>query len=117
MNDAINRQAAINAIDCDIEITGRENVERVARTLQKFINRIRELPSVDVNYSWIKCSERMPETNKEVLATCENFAGKRYVIEAEWTGERWLSVWDEFTMPWAVRKYIAWTYLPKPYKD
>lgn len=45
MGDLIDRQAAINAISCDITITGRQNAELVAATIGAFADRIKALPS------------------------------------------------------------------------
>ena len=67
MDDYISRQAALDAIDCDITITGRQNAELVAATIGTFADRIKALPAADVvqvvharweNYSpiTIKCS-------------------------------------------------------------
>ena len=47
MNDYISRQAAIDAISCDITVTGRQNAELVAATIGTFADRIKALPSVD----------------------------------------------------------------------
>ena len=46
MDDLISRQAAIDAIHCDITITGRQNAELVAATIGAFADRIKALPSV-----------------------------------------------------------------------
>ena len=67
MSDYIERQAVIDAIHCDITITGRQNAELVASTIGAFVDRVKSLPSADVvpvvharwvNYSpvTIKCS-------------------------------------------------------------
>ena len=45
MDDLISRQAAIDAINCDITITGRQNAELVAATIGAFVDRIKALPS------------------------------------------------------------------------
>ena len=45
MNDTIYRQAAIDAIHCDITVTGRQNAELVAATIGTFADRIKALPS------------------------------------------------------------------------
>lgn len=45
MSDLISRQAAIDAISCDITITGRQNAELVAQTIGRFADRIKALPS------------------------------------------------------------------------
>lgn len=48
MSDYISRQAAIEAIDCNITITGRQNAELVAATIGTFADRIKALPAADV---------------------------------------------------------------------
>lgn len=48
MAEYIERQAAIDAIDCDITITGRQNAELVAATIGTFADRIKALPSASV---------------------------------------------------------------------
>jgi len=44
MDDSISRKAAIDAISCDITITGRQNAELVASTIGMFADRIKALP-------------------------------------------------------------------------
>lgn len=56
MDDMISRQAAIDAIHCDITITGRQNAELVAATIGAFADRIKALPSAQ------------PERNREMVA-------------------------------------------------
>jgi predicted RNA-binding Zn-ribbon protein involved in translation (DUF1610 family) len=46
MNDLISRQAALDAISCDITVTGRQNAELVAATIGAFADRIKALPPV-----------------------------------------------------------------------
>ena len=46
MTDYISREAAIDAISCDITVTGRQNAELVAATIGAFADRIKALPSV-----------------------------------------------------------------------
>ena len=48
MSDYIERQAVIDAIHCDITITGRQNAELVASTIGAFVDRVKALPSADV---------------------------------------------------------------------
>lgn len=45
VGDLIYRQAAIDAINCDITITGKQNAEVVAETIASFVDRIKALPS------------------------------------------------------------------------
>ena len=44
--ELIERQAAIDAIHCNIVVTGRENAELVAKTMGEFVDRIKALPSI-----------------------------------------------------------------------
>ena len=53
--ETISRQAAIDAINCDITITGRQNAELVAATIGAFVDRIKALPSAQ------------PETAKRIV--------------------------------------------------
>lgn len=46
MDDLISRQAALDAIHCDITVTGRQNAELVAATIGAFADRIKALPPV-----------------------------------------------------------------------
>ena len=53
--DSISRQAAIDAINCDITITGRQNAELVAATIGAFVDRIKALPSAEPKI--IRCKD------------------------------------------------------------
>lgn len=53
VGDMISRQDAIDAIDCDIVITGRKNAELVAETIAVFADRIKSLPSAEKTGKWI----------------------------------------------------------------
>ena len=53
--DLISRQAAIDAINCDITITGRQNAELVAATIGAFVDRIKALPSAQPEI--IRCKD------------------------------------------------------------
>jgi len=46
MSELIERQAAIDAIHCNIVVTGRENAELVAKTIGEFVDRIKALPTI-----------------------------------------------------------------------
>ena len=48
MAEYIEKQAAIDAINCDITITGRQNAELVAATIGTFADRIKAIPAADV---------------------------------------------------------------------
>ena len=57
MSDLISRQAAIDAIRCDITITGRQNAELVAATIGAFADRIKALPSAQSEYKPVKAED------------------------------------------------------------
>ena len=73
--DCISRQAAIDAINCDITITGRQNAELVAATIGAFVDRIKALPSAQPKRGkWIRdghhircdqCGMYMCDTDRE----------------------------------------------------
>ena len=46
-DDLISRQDAIDAISCNITVTGRQNAELVAATIGSFADRIKALPSAE----------------------------------------------------------------------
>ena len=58
VGDTISRQAAIDAIHCNIVVTGRENAELVAKTMGEFVDRIKALPTIQpepsIPLSWIE---------------------------------------------------------------
>lgn len=51
MDDLISRQQAIDAISCNITVTGRQNAELVAATIGTFADRIKALPSAQPDAS------------------------------------------------------------------
>lgn len=61
MSELIERQATIDAIHCNIVVTGRENAELVAKTMGEFVDRIKALPTIQPEPQWIPVSERLPE--------------------------------------------------------
>ena len=59
-DDTISRQAAIDAISCNITITGRQNAELVAATMGAFVDRIKALPAAQPERrgKWIPRDDR-----------------------------------------------------------
>ncbi len=113
--DTIYRQDAIDAISCDITITGRQNAELVAATIGKFTDRIKALPSAQ---RWIPCSERLPEENGQYLITVKyehvDDYEDIYSEHGEWVDGKW----DMFLFGHCgkVENIIAWMPLPSPYE-
>ena len=100
--DLIDRQAAIDAISCDIIVTGRQNAELVAATIGTFADRIKALPSAQPEQQWIPCSERLPEEGGYYLTTTMY----QEVYCDYWNGDNY----DRTEM------VIAWMPLPEPWK-
>lgn len=50
-DDIISRKAAINAIHCDIIVTGKQNAETVSETIAAFVDRIKNLPPAEPEIS------------------------------------------------------------------
>ena len=114
MRELIERQAAIDALDC---INGVEEV-------------LRSLPSAQPSPQWILCEEKMPEEHEwigtkkfgttisdEVYVTFENEKGERFCKHLSFqNGE--LSRSDQFHMDILFKgsKPIAWMPLPEPCK-
>ena len=51
MDELIRKQDALDAIHCDITVTGRQNAELVAATIGAFADRIKALPPVQPNHN------------------------------------------------------------------
>lgn len=83
MDDLISRQAAIEAINCDITIVGKRNAEVVAETIALFVDRIKALPPAQPERQkgkWIKndngtyscsvCQSWIPEEQHHYARYC-----------------------------------------------
>ena len=67
MEDLIKRKDAMDAINCNIVITGKRNAEEVASTIGTFVDRIKALPSAEtkrVKGRWIEIPSYMNHTYK-----------------------------------------------------
>ena len=81
-NEYIRKQDAIDAIHCDIKITGRENAETVCKTIESFTDGIKSLEPADVapvvrcrkcKYFWTyQCMDSMPIETCELAQTFYN---------------------------------------------
>ena len=90
MDDLISRQAAIDAIHCDITVTGKQNAELVASTIGAFVDRIKALPSAQpeeaIPVSWIE--SRIERFKAEDNAFCGLTANIMLVMLKEWKREQ-----------------------------
>lgn len=53
-NDVINRQAAIDALTGNFNITGKENAEIICNYISNVDKKLRELPSAEQHGRWIE---------------------------------------------------------------
>ena len=89
MGDLIDRQVAIDALDC---INGTEEV-------------LRSLPSAQPEPNWIPCSERLPEEGQKCLVCDKGSIGI----------DTYIGHGNPYNWKWYTRDYEAWMPLPKPY--
>lgn len=103
MNDLISRQAAIDALGCEIIVTGRINAKTIyAKAIHDYINlvcdRIKGLPSAQ---QWIPCTpETMPEREGRYVCTY-TYDGKKDVFMFRYED-------GQFMVPWYVDAITAW---------
>lgn len=123
MSDLIERQKAIDAIHCDITVTGKQNAELVASTIGAFVDRIKALPPAEPEQRWIPCSERLPELDEDgysqkVLACFGNYSGCDILEyrETEGIGKWYIGDMDDSPEDIGVM-VLAWMPLPEPYKE
>ena len=77
MDDLISRQAAIDALNGEFTITGRENAETIRNYINGVDKRLRELPSAERRGRWENI-EHAP--NGLLYATC-SVCGRRQTVE------------------------------------
>lgn len=65
----ISRQAAIDALDGKIEITGRTNAEAVKGYVRLVKDRLERLPSAQPEPRWIPCDKDEPDEDMECWVT------------------------------------------------
>ena len=107
MDDSIGRQDIIDmAYGCEDEF-GKDVVFR-------FVDYIRQLPSAKPEQQWIPCSERLPDTNRDVLLQFKTNMGVGFWENGEWGVNTGDNIYSEIGEGEA--KPIAWMPLPEPYK-
>ena len=95
-DDTISRRAAIDAISCDITVTGRQNAELVAQTIGRFADRIKALPSAqpdeekisDILYNIYRNTS--PHTSAEGVAAIKYYIREIYREIYGEEGPKWL---------------------------
>ena len=126
MSELIERQAAIDAIHCNIVVTGRENAELVAKTMGEFVDRIKALPTIQpevlacgngeliakLEPQWIPVSERLPEESGCYIITAYDGVGHRTTFAKF---QKKAKSWD-LTGARSYWRVIAWMPLPETYK-
>lgn len=116
----IYRQAAIDALRKEVEMTHDDNDEQIYYIdADNAISVIEQLPSAQPEPQWIPCSERLPEETLKSYWICTD-AG--YQCECRWTNINHL--FTDLTMKWHwhimdVPQYdsvVAWMPLPEPWR-
>jgi hypothetical protein len=108
MADLIDRQAAIDALEGEIEVIGKANAEAVLKYTKMVCDRIKALPSAQSEPRWIDCKERLPEDERYVLVT--TVSGD--VTEAKYWQKEGFWVLKGL----AIMSVTAWMPLPKRYE-
>ena len=106
MNDYIDRQAAIDAIE-------RKTYRHTY--LDQIVDIIKGLPSAQPEQRWIPCSERLPESRETVVVSVRDETGD---TSYDYTSHGWLTTDKEY---WIVddeinNYVVAWMPLPEPYR-
>ena len=123
MNDLINRQDAIDALDvlCQehrYKIPGKaETYSQYNEAWQDVLDRaegiIGNLPSAQLEQRWIPCSEKLPDTLGSYLCTCSDGHTNRVTML---TFQKRMKTWN-LTGTRAYWKVLAWMSLPDAYKE
>ena len=108
MNDLIRRKDAIDAM--------RNSFCGNTYEVDKAIEAVETLPSVEIEQKWIPCSERLPEEEKQHYWVCTDTG---YQCQCRWTNDvygfgasdRWN--WKIFDIP-QYQEVVAWMPLPEP---
>ena len=115
--DCISRAEAIKCLECDFNITGKENMKTVVNYINSVHNKIVNLPSViKQEPRWIPVSERLPKPNaKDGLTARYYLIQNEYedMLVARYDGMGWTQMYQHEYLEDDV---IAWMPLPKPYK-
>ena len=128
MNNSINREIAIKAIEEDkINLTNPtikaiailagnfEKAKVQVMTCDRHIKILKDLPSTQPKPQWIPVTERLPENNPDydILVTYAEIDEKR-IIPVTYGHGRWFDcIYNRALNP---TKVLAWMPLPKPYE-
>ena len=116
--DLIDRQAAIDALDGEITVTGRANAEAVRGYANLVCDRIKRLPSAQPEPKWIPCREsngnihpysELLHESKGILVTYKTRTGRRYVKQVLCNHGRVEKI--------LLGDIVAWLPLPTPYRE
>ena len=85
MSDLIDRQAAIDALDGEFNITGRENAETIRDYINGVNKKLRELPSAERTGRWINGNEG--NWNAVIVPKCSICGETFYEMNVNINGE------------------------------
>lgn len=94
VGDTISRQQAIDAISCDITITGRRNTEIVSATIASFVDRIKALPPAMSDVIMLSIGNdgiaRAYDDTYDITVHCESREEQEEVRKALESIPRWI---------------------------
>lgn len=75
------------------------------------------IPIIDIERAptvnrWISVKDRLPDIGEVLTVVRYNGQSKLNVQTGEWTGESWVSVWDEYIVANATKEVLYWMPLP-----
>lgn len=97
MGDLISRQDALDAISCDITITGKQNAEVVAETIASFVDRIKALPSAQQETSILTVTVA-PDT-EEIERVARKIKDASIMVLPSAESERKKGKWIDAVLP------------------
>ena len=107
---------------------GKEVFDSYYRAAEDALALLREQsPDKDINVpgKWISVKDRLPDNDNEVITAykiddekaMKKRKGKLFVKTGNWTGSRWISVWDEYKSYATEEEVLYWMPLPEPPKE
>lgn len=126
-SDTISRQAALDAIDTwpkygcnpDGRLVPLNDDEHYVPYVH-YDDMVKVLKSLPSARRWIPCSERMPDSSKQVLvyARSVHYALAKYdeMREADGSYKKQWVTFDAWKPFYTIKEVIAWQPLPEPYK-
>ena len=111
MNDLISRQAAIEALDDNITLTGWGNSVAVRDYILRAKKRLQAISAAQPERmgKWIPCRLVLPAPEQRVICCTKTKKGTANIIVGYHDGDRWCCGMNN--------NVVAWMELPEPYEE